>query len=99
MGKLEGEFKKLSKPFYVLEKKNEKRNMFTEDNDEDSEIDMNIDQKNKENSSGRCNNNVEYDIVGVVRQKILFKNRPKPIVNKRSATFLASSKNYNADLI
>ena len=100
--KLEGEIQKLSKPFYILEKQDTIESQTTsEKNCDDMIIEYNNDSDEENNNYNNERDDVmEHDnsqgpgfhIIGMVKQKILFKSRPKPIVNKESATFIASNK-------
>lgn len=67
---LVGKIIDLEKPFAVLSKKiNGARNV--------NDVAMDTDDKEEKDHS--------YDIVGTIRRKIIFKNRPRPIITNPNA--------------
>lgn len=73
---LEGKIVNLSKPLAVLEKKvavNTHKQMLGEE-------EMGTDNKKPSDESRAC----EYDIVAVVKRKVLFSKRPMPVIDMAS---------------
>ena len=70
---LAGKVSSLDKPFAVLKKKQR----ITSDNQDNV---MEVDEKDSNDQT-----ETSYDIVAFVKQKIIFKNRPRPIIIKSQA--------------
>ena len=66
-----GKIQKLDKPYAVMKKQN--NNIYPQD-------DIELMETDNENTS-----DIAYNVVAFVKQKIIFKNRPKPIIIKPQA--------------
>lgn len=64
-----GKVQKLDKPFAVMKKQKSL----------DGEYQMDVDRNDEVDSLPK---DVSYDVVAFVKKKIIFKNRPKPIIIK-----------------
>jgi len=68
---LTGKVSSLDKPYAVMRKKRE--SLINDDEDDEMEIE-----------NGSCEPvETSYDVVAFVKQKIIFKNRPRPIILKK----------------
>ena len=74
---LEGKIVNLSKPLAVLEKKSLKKGDGGDAGVE--KMDVDISREDKDSS-------VEYDIIAVVKRKVLFSKRPMPVINMANVT-------------
>ena len=77
---LTGKIIDLEKPYAILKKRTitvERVTMDSDNGTKDCEMNM------EENSTtGAASNSTEYEVVALINRKILFSNRPKPIITK-----------------
>ena len=73
---LAGKVVALDKPYAVLRKKRQRRELDSADSADEG---MEVDLTDGDHTEGSCR---EYEVVALITKKIIFKNRPKPIVTK-----------------
>lgn len=78
---LTGKVVTLDKPYAILRKRKQRVSDVLDDDEAGMELDSEVEQRG---GADRAENETspEYEVVALISRKIIFKNRPKPIITK-----------------